>query len=688
MRQFSKSFGTGMVGKAGTVGIVGGGDLFATSGSLVRPLAQPFFAPGILYNSIKAGMAVDYPVLLERDKFTRLAWTGSSNTTDNWALTFAEGNTAVPDVNGYAGGEWFDQRLPFEAIIEPDKYINGLAFLDCEPHPSCSLTATASWSGEVDDIYTKMVSNFFGEIPQFFLAGGETTKLTSGIITDDLVFEENSVYGARVKLLRSADGIRNYNFEKASDGAGTGWGKLGFTAWSGSAAGGRSLAFSTVPVPQDPVKNPNFKPMFQPYSRPTAFGPPVVGRPDWNNSATNAYKYAQEGGDYGVRDSFNGCNPAFTPPYTDGQCWLDLIFTPITGETYDLERIMTETSGVYWRFDPGPERYAATMTKYQNIPACQTGAADPGPPYGGANINANSMQLSASFNLFGIETVTKQTVDKFGNLIEDKNETAGKRWVIQSKFETPLLNFTDADPVHPITNANGTLTLPVYASSSVPRGIWHQFGVSPSTANMGIFLSIEDIDANWLKYHYDVINNDTVYNRKHAALYGQNMYTDMQSLSTLLGFDQTTSKKRMGELAQKQTIKEAVVAVPYITERILQSDLSAASGSLASERKLFVEIPQNRFEAALASNKGTATGDTLETAGASIRKLLQKMDRYVLPPEFDFINNADISPVVMYMFEFEYTLDVDDLSYIWQNLAPRDYKKLQLTSTDTAHEFN
>ena len=687
VNQFSKSFGAGIVGKTEGGSLVSGDELFYTSGSLVRPLAQPLFAPGILYNSIKAGMAVDYPVIVAPTKLTRYPWTGSSEVTDNWALTFRNGSTVSSDLAGYGGGAWFDQRLPFETIIEPDKYINGFTFIDCEPHPSCSLTATASWSGDVDEIYTKMISNFFGEIPKFFLKGGASTTLTSGIITDGLIFEKNDVYAARIKLLRSTNEPRNYNFEKGSTGDGAGWGKLGFIGWSGSAGGSGRLAGGFVPVPQDPVKNPSFKPLFQPYSRPTAFGPPVAGRPDWDNTGTHATRYARQGGEYGVRDSFAGSNPAFTPPYTDGQAWFDLVFTPIAGETYDLERIMTETSGVCWRFDRGPERYTDTMKKYQNIPACQTGSDDPGPPYGGENINANSMQLSASFNLFGIETVTKQTTDKFGNLIEDKNETAGKRWVIQSKFETPLLNFTDADPVHPITDANGTLTLPDYGDKAVPRGIWHQFGVQPSTADMGVFISIEDVDTNWLKYHYNVITDNSVYNRNDAVQYGENMYSEVKSLSTLLGFDQTTSKKRMGQIAQKQTIKEAVVAVPYITERILDSELAAAAGTLAASRKKFVEIPKDRFDAALDAKKGTEVGDSLETAGGSIRRLLQKMDRYVLPPQFDFINNTDIKPVVMYMFEFEYELDKDDLAYIWQNIAPRDYQKLKLESADVAHEL-
>jgi hypothetical protein len=39
----------------------------------------------------------------------------------------------------------------------------------------------------------------------------------------------------------------------------------------------------------------------------------------------------------------------------------------------------------------------------------------------------------------------------------------------------------------------------------------------------------------------------------------------------------------------------------------------------------------------------------------------------------------------MYLFEFDYTFDKDDLSYIWQNLAPREYKKMTFQSDDVSH---
>ena len=39
----------------------------------------------------------------------------------------------------------------------------------------------------------------------------------------------------------------------------------------------------------------------------------------------------------------------------------------------------------------------------------------------------------------------------------------------------------------------------------------------------------------------------------------------------------------------------------------------------------------------------------------------------------------------MYLLEFEYNLDRDDLSYIWQNLAPRESKKATFSNSSTGH---
>ena len=84
-----------------------------------------------------------------------------------------------------------------------------------------------------------------------------------------------------------------------------------------------------------------------------------------------------------------------------------------------------------------------------------------------------------------------------------------------------------------------------------------------------------------------------------------------------------------------------------------------------------------------------APGATLSTVseGDSIRRLKQAMRKYVFPPQFDFLNYKRIKPIAMYVFEFEYEFDKDDLSYIWQNTAPRDYKKLQFKTSTVSHNL-
>jgi len=75
-------------------------------------------------------------------------------------------------------------------------------------------------------------------------------------------------------------------------------------------------------------------------------------------------------------------------------------------------------------------------------------------------------------------------------------------------------------------------------------------------------------------------------------------------------------------------------------------------------------------------------------AGDQIRNLERLVrEKYVFPPQFDFVRNENINAVAMYVFEFKYEFDQDDLSYIWQNLAPRDYKKVSFQNQSVAHNL-
>ena len=304
-------------------------------------------------------------------------------------------------------------------------------------------------------------------------------------------------------------------------------------------------------------------------------------------------------------------------------------------------------------------------------------------PYASENINDNAMQLDSCLNLFGIEYEQKSKTNKFGLQISKDNEQASQRWVIQPKFETPMMNFADSG-VRPLTTDN--VTIPQnFGSESVPRGMWHQFGTLPSSRTEGIFMEIGEIPTSWLKNHYEVVTGSSIYNN-YDPTEGDNVYKNMKSFAKLCGFDETNSSVRLGEVADKQVIREAVVAIPYLVEG-LEIGESQTIVSKFQTRKRFIDIPKKRWKNVREEEEGSIEGDSLKTAGASVRRLAEQMEKYVLPPQFDFLNNRNIDPIVMYIFEFKYELDRNDLSYIWQNLAPRDYQKATFEKDVVAHEL-
>ena len=693
IKRFADSYGQEVLTEAG--GPAKDLSTIGTKEGSARPVASALFAPGILYNTIKAGIAVDYPIISAGDKAEK-TWFGHNQKAKGgnlWMLTSvtgaANGRPSAPEEAYLTGGLFWDNRFPFESIITPTKYLNNIRICDLEPHPSCSLDATASLGdGASDPLYTKMASNFFGEIGNFFLKDSGYTKLESGLVRPDLRFATGSIYGARVKLRRTMSGSRIYSFESGSSGDNRAYSKFGAKYFDAST--NLSVTGTSYPLPQDPrqirqnhygassIRDQHLQENFTLYSRPSAFGPPAAARPG-QLAASNAITALVSPADGTV-----GFNWAYTPPYYHGEAWADLIFTPDHTETYDLEKILSEVKTVYWRCDPGPSSSVGTgsanFSGTQLLPTFSGNFSASGDMiYDGKNINGNSMQLSASLDMFGVEPVFKIETDAHGDFLRETNEVVGKRWVIQPKMETPHFNFNDTG-AHPISEDYGTLSAPLYGSGSVPRGMWHQFGIIEPSGSKGIFMEIQDIPKDWLKYHYDVRTNDSVYNKNNASLNGRNVANNMKSLTDIGNFQEQSTSARLGELASNRTIKEAIVAVPYIQQ--------PGSATERTPKKEFFEVSQAMVDASSTEAYGTTTGDSTDFAGESVRKLVQKMQDYILPPQFDFLNNPSISPMVMYFFEFAYSFDKDDLSYIWQNLAPRDYKKMKIEVSSTGHKLS
>lgn len=554
----------------------------------------PLFSPGILFNTIKSGVAVDYPIISNILDAT----TGS--------LEFFS--------NEYLITNNFDRRIPFEALIEPKRYLSGYNLTSNEPHPSGNVSASANWDGEGDELYGKMINNFLAEIPEFFLPNGQLTSVVSKK-QKDISLVSGSVYGMRIKMKRSMSGTKStvYHYGTSS---------------------------ITYLPPQDIITGSLNRENFTMYSRPSAFGPPSMGlsiRGIFNTASDwSLFTFDSERESFNVRtsdtviehrrDSVHGYNFPFTPPYYHGESWCDITVTASSNNMSILD-IQSAATYDFTRFDNSFYAIHSSSTVYGIGTSPSDKLLSHGGPQSLARINTNAVQLSSSLNIQGIGKVKKSNKGMSQELIVDTALDEDSRWIIQTKFETPMLNFNHVNPS--ISNE---------ASESIPRGIWHQYGRIPKE-NEGVFIEVGPIEQNY-------------------RIQAKGETNTIKDLSEVLGFSGNSTK--IGRLRSSKTIYEAVVAVPFIE---------------LEGRKKFFSLDTNMVQAYKdggESRSALTTGDPQNQIGRSVLNQLQKMEKYIFPPSFDFLNNSidDVKPVAMYIFEFSHTLSQQDLSDIWQNLPP------------------
>ena len=575
----------------------------------------PLFAPGVLFNTIKSGIAVDYPII-----------TGSMTV------------QALPGGSNPYSGEYFiindnfDKRIPFEAIVEPHKYLAGFDLTSNEPHPSGNLSASANWDGGGDGLYGLMINNFLAEVPEFFLPNGELTSVVSKK-QGDITLISGSVYGMRVKMYRSMDKTRG-------------------SVYHSGAAG---LPYYP---PQDVGTGSYARENFTMYSRPSAFGPPSFGylavnginadditATEFSFDKSNEYAVGDAGGFALFRDSFQGNNYPFTPPYYHGEAWCDITITA-SSDKMTISEIQEKAEYDFTRFDSSFYRFVSgSVSKTVSDAVLSDGPQS----LFQDRINKNAVQLSASLNLKGIGR-TKDTIRRSRDqaLVVDTALDEADRWIIQTKFETPMLNFAHV-------SGSDHLSLPVYGSGSVPRGMWHQHGRIPEE-NEGVFLEVGPISRN---YHIQARGNT-----EDAA-------DKLQDLSEALGFAGSSTK--IGRIASSKKISECVVAVPFIEKE----------GGKKFFRLALSEEQLRQYKE--GDKQSLITGPPQSQIGRSVLLQLDKMEKFVFPPSFDFLRFPDVDPVAMYAFEFSHTLSQQDLSDIWQNLPPDIGSTMEVSEVAITH---
>jgi hypothetical protein len=572
------------------------------------------FAPGILFNSIKSGLAVDYPIFFNPG-------TGSvvspGNSTGQYAAatksTLTTAATSLQDRFNYSsssaerygqsffGSEVFGNsttgipriksekctRIPFEAILAPDS-IRGTVLYDNEPHPSAShmvsmvSTLHAGNSGgmgyhaDLHPIYGLIGSGSEVSFSELYQSDPAAADGFAALLKGRSVMPEakkytlasNNFFAETVNFFLKDSSLKSYVSEPGSF----------------KVAIGEEYRMRVSILNKGTMM----------YSNKSAFGPPT------DNTGV---LYGKD----------HGFDPYCPPSLAVGSSpYVEMSLTA-TKESYTLDELH-DTLVVSYSDNSRASAYGYTE---------QTGSST----------NQDfQMQLSSSLNLFGSVEEGEIEFDENGNPLRQRRapDRLSKRWVIQTKWESPILDFSNSNLT--VLDLDGMSTAistsmrtdtfnghnPGETHLTSSRGMWHQYGEVPKSGK-GMHLTITDVEG-------------------------------YSSLADIVGFAKG-ERLQLGELPRdgEREISEAVVAVPYRID--------------ASGDPQFFPLDEADVEKAL-------NDENSEEVDNAVLHQIEMMKKYVFPPQMDFIQFTEKQNIMMYVFEFRKSLSRKDVSDMWQNLPP------------------
>jgi len=584
----------------------------------IQALLQSFFAPGIMYNSIKSGLAVDFPV-----------FTGSHPSTSTGQVTVLgnNNNTTPATDKTYKAKGFFDKnasmRMPFESLLNPTLGIpkqdsivieggtvKNAIFLTYPLYQFSTFLLNDYqpffiWSHKRDFRYEMAISNFMAEVPRFFLKDESLTSFTSKISSEWEVFDENRTYYMDVVLRKDNDLVMMESYR----------GQYHETGALGQRATGRYFGY--------------------PFNI-SSSNPAVPG----------IYDYSAEPWAPGAH-----CDPAYapyTPPYHEGEAIARLSFKPASGtKKYTLDEVFSglEVENIF----NGMNNYSASVALESAMPVDSS-----------VNYLGKVLKPSLEFDL------QKEVAGKFvGKGSTDSQGSDNLAWSISTKWECPVLDFSSQEgdiENEIVTTGSAVHSLAAvgndFSGSGFGRGMWSGYGEIPS--NKGIYLEVKDS-----------------YPQRSKG------FVDTTSASLLQHIGMAREAKKVGQIAAVKEISEAIIAIPFLDAPQARTVEINCHHLIKINKDIFKRQRQNFSNAAPAIKKGDL-GSKIEINSTSITKMIDSISRYVLPPEFNFMQYDDIDPFVMYMFEFKHNLDSADLSDIWQGVMP----KIAMTAERDEIEFS
>jgi len=620
-----------------------------SSGALaVQSLLQPYYAPGIMYNTIKSGLACDWA-----------AYTGS---------------TAFSSSYGPAYIKWVpDYKIPFESILNPiseggknsagimvsrsdgkgkltllyptfqselkPNSVPGFSqprvpFVDIDSVGVRNCVASRKYS-----LYKKAINNFFAEIPNFYLSTSKLKTITSDAEEGNVILASGSSYYMDIVLYKDPDLVMIEDYYNGKQTLSS----VSVVGYEAGPVAGQGLR------PGDVARSYNGR----------YFGPALKsGKPHRDDG--NTYKW----GDSPNRVS-DPCWAPYTPPYFYGKSKVTIKYKADADDEeglFSYQKMFNKClRGNVSDGKNGPTECFMTSSNPEMLEMFKQLSG----PYTDRKVDApalsGAMSISSSINLFGLEIPPQLRLNEnlgIEQVVDDQNR-ARTKWVISPKMETPVLDFSNQDNDFR-TSDNPYITPPDAGGQRIlcGRGMWSGYGKQPK--GRGIVLGIEETE------------------------HGSRGYDEKITGSLIQQcFGNNPRSVKIGELANSKVISEAIIAIPFVRSK--PSSKFAKTTRVLD--RLFFGIEQlvfNKYYEIFKENENSSKTIPLTEGGFSIQKMLSLMSKYVIPPELDFLSYIEdpdkrIDPFVMYIFEFNHKLLQKDLSHIWQGIMPKIAQTAELS---------
>jgi len=384
----------------------------------------------------------------------------------------------------------------------------------------------------------------------------------------------------------------------------------------------------------------------------------------------------------------------YVPPYFYGSSVARIKFVPpLSGSNkYTLQDILDNSTVETASEAKTTFQREAGNTAFENSPSWES-----------------MMPVSSSINLFS--TTNKRQVAFAANsgvplTVTDSTTSDSSVWAIYPRFECPILNFlseenTSTNSNLEILNFDNTLQETTTASGfsysasyldttndarwtsdyRTGAGLWA--GIGEQRQGVGAFLTIKESFAEGTE--------------------------NIGSLIDVCGFQPET--RQLGVIADEREIKEAVVMIPFLDKALIENRSSTSESvptTPASEVPVTIKVDDRHFirvdRAEYDEQKRRLdAGIDIENPAyelkdipgkldqkfmsSSITKMITGMREYNLPPRYDF-EMYEQAPFAMYFFEFTHTLDKEDLQNIWQGMPPKIAKRMTHDFVEVEHDIN